>query len=148
MKPPSVLPESYLRLISEADRKALGKAGMTKTEAEASATVKNERELQKLIVNYLRLHDIEPLWFRTDKRTTANVGWPDITFAVPHWDGQKWIGIPCAWEVKMPDSGKLSKEQVLMAEKLHGNGWRHKVIRSFEQATQELREIGVLDCKD
>jgi hypothetical protein len=146
MKLPSVLPDSYLRRISAEDRKSLGRAGVTKAEAEDRANVKNERELQRLIANYLRLQGIEAFSQRMDKRTRGKVGQPDFLFSVPNWDGQKWNGIPCAWEVKF-DKGKLSDEQIIMSGKLVGNGWRHKVIRSFEQARQELRELGVLDCK-
>src|SRR5438105_10429918 len=51
-------------------------------EAMSKAQIKNERQLQSMIVNLLRLKGIEPLWHRTDKRSAATVGWPDISFAV------------------------------------------------------------------
>lgn len=142
MKLPRVLPESMLRLMSAGDRRKLGKAGITKAEAGASADIKNERDLQCLIVNYLRLRGIEPLWFRTDKRTTANIGWPDITFSILCPDKEMgYIARPCVWEVKF-GNGKLSKEQADLAYKLKFNGWRHRVITSLEQARQELEALG------
>ncbi len=78
----TVLPEKILRLLSPEDRKSLGAAGMTAEEAMLKAEVKNERALQVLIINLLRLKGIEPLWHRTDKRSAATVGWPDISFAI------------------------------------------------------------------
>src|SRR5205823_7261409 len=95
---------------------------------------RNERELQRQIVDYLRWHVIEPLWHRTDKRTTGTVGWPDITFAVS--------GIACCWEIKF-GNGKLSPEQADLAELLmsDSNNWRWDVIKSLEEAKEEFARI-------
>src|SRR2546430_16460274 len=95
-----LLPERYLRLMSPADRKAIGQS--TAEEALRKAEAKNERQLQSQIVQLLRLKGIEPLWHRTDKRSAATIGWPDITFAVRssqlNDDGTFWIAqyYPCA----------------------------------------------------
>lgn len=126
----TVLPEKILRLLSREDRASLGKAGMTAEEALAKADVKNERALQGLIVNLLRLKGIEPLWHRTDKRSAATVGWPDITFSIITGPGTiDGVGLqrtnPCAWEVKF-GPGELSDEQKKMAVRLQSppNFWR------------------------
>lgn len=132
VKMSSVLPESILSKVSPEDRKAMGKAGLTKADCEQKAHARNERDLQRLIVNYLQLKGIEALWHRTDKRSTATVGWPDLTFAAK--------GFPVAWEIKF-EKGKLSEEQELMAVKLKRNGWRFAVIRSLEEAKKELWKI-------
>lgn len=132
MKLPSVLSESVLRCVSQEDRKKLGKAGLTREDCEKRAQVKNERDLQRLIVSYLNLKGLEVRRDRMDKRTTGNVGWPDLTFAAK--------GIPIAWETKF-GAGKLSEEQELTIAKLKKNGWRCCVIRSLEQAKSELWKI-------
>ena len=49
----NVLPNNILVRMSPADRKQLGKAGLTAAECAEKAAVKNERELQKLIANEL-----------------------------------------------------------------------------------------------
>lgn len=146
---PSVLPEHILKRMSPTDRKQLGKAGMTAAEAADKAQVKNERDLSKLIVNYLRLHGIEPLVHRTDKKSTATKGWPDITFAIS-CKGDKVPGgydtyvVAVVWELKH-GYNKLEPDQVSMAEKLQTppNCWIHRVIKSFEQAREHLRELGI-----
>ena len=142
-----VLPEKFLRLMSKEDRKSLGKAGMTAEEALAKFVCHSERDLQRTIVQLLRQKGIEPLWHRTDKRSAATVGWPDITFAVQ----RDWQGVPvylhrpviaCAWEVKF-GNGELSKEQKQMAIRLQSppNCWRWRCIRSVDDALKELKEM-------
>lgn len=132
MKLPAVLPENILNKISPEDRKSLGKAGLTREDCEKRAQVKNERELQRLIVGYLGTKGLEVLWHRTDKKSHATLGWPDLTFAAK--------GKAICWEVKW-DKGKLSEAQELMAQRLKKNGWRFSVIRSFEQAKRELWQM-------
>ncbi len=136
MKSSVVLPESFLRCVAPADRKKLGKAGRTKSECDAVQAEKSERELQKQIVNLLRLKDIEVIASRTDRRTSNNVGTPDLIFAVH--------GQAHCWELKLP-GGKLRAEQEQMALRLQSplNGWRWRCIRSVDEALAELSEMGV-----
>lgn len=135
-----VFPPNILKCMSPADRKALGKAGLTPEEALQKAETKSEKELQSLIVALLRLKGIEPIVSAMNKRTTNNVGLPDILFAV---NGRRRF-YACAWEIKMPGS-KLSWEQVKMAERLEDlpNGWNWRVIRSVDEALEELRRMGI-----
>jgi hypothetical protein len=135
MKTPVVLPEAFLRCISPEQRKNVLGGQLTAEEAISRAEVKNERALQSQIVNLLRLKGIEPLWHRTDKKSAATIGWPDLTFAVPD---------PCAWEVKFGD-GKLSDDQVAMHLRLQTppNCWRVRTIRSVDEALAELKELGL-----
>jgi len=146
-------PASFLKCMSPADRKSLGKAGQTPAETFYKAEIKNERDLQRLIVNLLRLRGIEANVSRTDKRKTDRIGWPDITFAVVNnqppayyhrdHEWELYQIIPCAWEVKF-GSGALSPEQQDMLLKLATppNAWRVKVIRSVDEALAELKELG------
>lgn len=136
---------NILRLMTPEQRASLGKAGMTPDESVAKQVAKNERELQTQIVNLLRLRGIEPCWHRTDKKSAATIGWPDITFAVVVTLAGGWVvRTPVAWEVKF-GAGELSKEQNQMAIRLQSppNGWRWREIRSVDQALAELKEIGV-----
>lgn len=99
-----------------------------------------EKDLQARIVNVLRLRGIEPLWHRTDRKSTATVGWPDITFCVEH--GLR--SIPIVWEIKLPGK-KLSLEQTRMMIKLMDppNAWVYKIITSVDEALMELKKLGV-----
>lgn len=138
-----ILPDSFLRCLSPADRKALGKGGMTAEEAIAKQVAKNERQLQGQIVNLLRLKGIEPLWHRTDKKSAATEGWPDITFSI-NWRRRLDEAIACAWEVKFGD-GELSQAQKAMKIRLETspNNWVWREIRSVDEALAELRRIGI-----
>lgn len=144
----TVLPDSFLRCLSPEDRKSLGQK--TAEEVMRDAQVKSERQLQTMIVNLLRLKGIEPLWHRTDKKSAATIGWPDITFGTFAYcesepDGLKpFISLPCAWEVKF-GKGELSTEQQQMHVRLSTppNAWRIKVIRSVDEALAELKELGL-----
>lgn len=129
--------------MSKADREALGKGGMTAEEALARAEVKNERDLQKQIVALLRLKGIEPIISRMDKRTSNNVGTPDILFAIDVYDDPSY-DVPCAWEVKFGD-GKLSVEQQQMHVRMSTppNSWRIKIIRSVDEALIELKKLNI-----
>ena len=150
MNLPALLPESFLRCLDPAERKKLAGGAYSAEEAAARAHIKNERQLQTMIVNLLRLKGIEPLWHRTDKKSAATVGWPDITFAVQgKWqnldeglDGT--FEIPCAWEAKF-GNGQLSKEQQQMHVRLSTppNTWRISIIRSVDEALKELKELGI-----
>jgi hypothetical protein len=135
-----VLPEAFLRCMSPEDRKALGQ--MSAEEALVAFTAKSERKLQSQIVNLLRLRGIEVCWHRTDKRSAATVGWPDLTFAVVREADLETF--PCAYEVKMP-GGVLSPEQKQMAVRLQSppNWWRYRVIRSVDEALKDLKEMGL-----
>lgn len=143
------LPEQMLRLMSAEDRKAIGQRSATET-LERGERV-SERQLQGQIVNLLRLRGLEVLWHRTDKKSAATIGWPDLTFAVkrgvylstdPDYQSEMGGVIPCCWEVKLPQ-GKLSIEQEAMREKLIANGWRWRTITSVDMALEELASLGV-----
>lgn len=129
MRLPAILPDAFLRCLSEADRRAIAPGQLTSEQAVARIEIKSERQLQGLLVGLLRVRGIEPLWFRTDKRTRATVGWPDITFALR--------GIAVAWEVKLPGE-KPRPEQLAMHEALKRDGWAVSVITGFNQGRNYL----------
>lgn len=148
-----ILPPNILKCMSKADRDSLGKGGLLPEEALARAEAKSERDLQRLIVNLLMLKGIEPLWHRTDKKSAATIGWPDLTFAVqafaPVFDrqGQCYDMITqqaVCWEVKFA-KGALSLDQQRMSVRLSTppNGWIVKTITSVDEAIAELKELGL-----
>ncbi len=145
MKLPAILPESFLRCLSTEDRQKLASGAYSAEEALRRAEIKSERDLQKVIVGLLRMKGIEPNVSRMDKRKTDAVGWPDVTFAVIAGFGiiNSW-DCACAWEIKFGD-GQLSKEQQQMHVRLSTppNYWRIKVIRSVDEALEELRKLGL-----
>jgi hypothetical protein len=127
------LPERFLRLMSKADRALFAPGQLTNAEAVDKMKAKDERQLQGWLVGLLRLRGIEPLWFRTDKRTAATVGWPDITFAVE--------GHAIAWEAKMPGE-KPRSEQVAVHCRMIRNGWTVEVVHTLEEARVFLDALG------
>ena len=141
----TVLPESFLKCMKEEDRKALGKAGVTQAEANMKGTRRIEKELLKHIVNLLRLRGIEPIVSRTDKKTTNNVGLPDILFAVCGNDGYNTRVFACAIEVKLPGE-HLREAQITMRRVMTRppNHWTHRVITSVDEMRMFLEGIGLL----
>ncbi len=130
------------------DRKALGKSGLLPEEALAKMEIKRELDLQKQIVGLLRIKGIEPIVSRFGKKTTNNIGTPDIIFAIVREVEAPVFNlldvVACGWEIKMP-GGKSSLEQEQMALRLSvpPNAWRYRIITSFDQALKELREMGI-----
>jgi len=129
-----VLPEKILRLMSPEDRKSIGQ--MTTEETFLKTQARNERELQGQIVNLLRLKDVEVLWHRTDRRSHATKGWPDITFCTRHGGH--------AWEIKF-EGGALSQEQERMIARMQKepNGWDVRVIKGLPEAIKAMAELGL-----
>lgn len=151
-----VLPEHMLSKVAPEDRAKLGKAGQTAAETVAKAAIKNERDLQKQIISFLRMKGIEPIFQRMDKRTTTTKGTPDILFSVTvnrrEWRDDirmkhvSYETAACAWECKFSD-GKSSEDQKAMAVTMttEPNAWRHKIIRCLDEAIEELQAVGFYD---
>lgn len=138
----TVIPQHIARLMSPEDRQVFGKGAMTAEDALARAELKSERDLQRQIVGLLRLKGIEPIVSRMDRKTSNNVGTPDILFAVvlKPWNTR----VAVAWECKFA-KGALSLEQQQMAVRMSTppNGWVVKTIRSVDEAILELQDMGL-----
>jgi hypothetical protein len=119
------LPDKVLRLLSPADRRALGKAGLTADEALQSARVKSEKDLQNLIEAYFRLRGIVAFRSRMDKKTRMRLGTPDFLLALR--------GEPVAIEAKLPGE-PLSDAQVTVHEAMvvEPNGWTYLTVCSLD----------------
>ena len=127
-----ILPEKILRLLSPADRRSLGKAGLTAEEALQTARIKVERDLQNLIESYFRLRGVFAIRSRMDKKTTTPVGTPDFMLAL---DGEA-----IAIEAKLPGE-KLTPEQEAMRKTLteSPNGWKWLTVYSLDPIKELLR---------
>lgn len=158
MKLPTILPDAFLRCIEPSERKKIAVGQLTAEEALSKAEIRNEKELQRNLVNLLRLHNIEPIVSRMDRKTSNNLGTPDILFSIAHWievdancqkcGHEQYLGelavVAVAYEVKF-GNGKLSPEQEKMFIRLSSppNNWRCKVIRSVDEMIADLKELGI-----
>jgi hypothetical protein len=135
---PSLLPQRYIELMSVVDRATLGVK--TKDEMAKAWKAKSERDLQRQIVQYLRLRGIEVLWHATHKKSTATVGWPDVIFSVMTGGFSRAVAI----EVKF-GSGTCSREQndVHQRMKTRPNAWDVRVVTSFTEVVDMMREFGL-----
>jgi hypothetical protein len=149
LKPP--FPDHILRMIDFAERQKLGKNFRTMDEIQTRAEHIGERKLHAQIRNLLSLKGIIYLEQRMDKPSRGVKGWPDFTFAVLLNKPNKvdptnvtCVPIPCAWECKVGNS-KLRPEQEELLRRLQAppNAWRVKVIRSLQEAADELITLGI-----
>jgi hypothetical protein len=128
-----VLPDHILTKMAPADRRELGKGGKTAAECRAEAVVRDEKDIQKQVGNYLRLLN---LWHDQDgmhKRRTGTIGAPDFQFP--------YRGRYVAWEVKCAWSRSLRPEQQKAADAIEKQGGRWRLITSLADAQGHLREI-------
>lgn len=96
------LPNNILKCMVPADRKSLGKSGLTIEEADAKGQKRAERELHETFGQWLRLHGLSSRHDRMDRKTNCAPGWPD--FDVPYG------GKACLIEFKA-EGGLLSEVQ-------------------------------------
>jgi hypothetical protein len=124
-----LLPNHFLEKMDPAERRKLGKAGMTASEAAAKQIARSERDLQNLIANELLRRGI---WFTRsamNRPTTNTVGTPDFVFCVK--------GRFCAVEVKFA-KGRVRPEQATAIADIALNGGAAKVVRSFQEFIEFL----------
>jgi hypothetical protein len=144
----SELPDSMLKLVEKSQRQALGLRTMD--EIAAQAEVKIEKDLHRQIENLLRIRNVQFFSSRMDRRTTTQVGTPDILFCVLVWVfdklTQSTFQMPQAhaWELKIGGRA-LDPEQVKMFEQMTAkpNGWTCRTIRSVDDALAELKRLGL-----
>lgn len=112
---------------------------------------RTEKQLHAQIRNLLNLKGIVYSENRMDKRSSTTVGWPDFTACVLLNKPNKvdplnvtYVPVPLAWEIKVGNA-KLRPEQEEMLRRMQAppNGWRVKVIRSLQEAADELKSLGV-----
>ena len=126
----TVLPESFLQCMNPSDRKSLGKAGLTASEAQKKWQRGEERKIHDTVIQWLRLRKIPFIHARMDKPSTIGVGWPDVTVI--------YRGRALCLELKAP-GGRLSEEQTDTLQTLEANGTPCKVAYSDAEALSWLR---------
>ena len=78
MKLPAVLSEGFLQSLPEAERKKLGRAGMTQAEAQAIFERGEEKKLKDLVMNALNRRGAWIFDQPMNKKTRGRPGVPDI----------------------------------------------------------------------
>lgn len=99
---------------------------------ESKEELKTERKLQEQIVGFLERNNTVVIRSRMDRKTSTNVGTPDLLFAVRMR--------PVAFEVKLPGR-KPTKEQHDMMLRMTGNGWACFIIHSYDEAVDIYERI-------
>lgn len=116
-----LLPDRMARLMSPADRKALGIRLPDERRARADGMA--ERELQRLCELELSRRGIP--FLHLSPRAREKVGWPDLTFALP--PSGRFVAV----ELKT-GTGRLTDEQSEMLLRLERCGALASVVRSYE----------------
>lgn len=131
----STLPDSLLRRVTPADRRVAG-LPCPLSELTVLATVKLDRKLEKelqvQIENWLRLRGVTVIRSRTDRKTSNNVGTPDLIFAVH--------GRAVALEVKLPGRKPTAEQEKFLCA-LIGDGWKVAVVHSLDEARAVVEAV-------
>lgn len=125
MKMPNVPSEGFLKALPDAERKKLGRAGMTGAEAIVRYSAAKERELQRQVHNWLFSKEVYFNSDRMDKRTSGKKGRADFRCCIRG----KWLSLECK-----VGAGKLTPEQEDDAARLTRSGGIFTVVRSLEEA--------------
>lgn len=136
---PSDLRDNALRRMEPGEKQRLGKAGIiTYPEALAKQEAREEKELQRLIGELLRLHGVIANRSRMNKKKTDLPGWPDFCMSLN--------GAAVAIEVKVPDR-KLDPEQLKVREKMIAapNNWNYFVAYSVADVVEILRKFKAIE---
>ena len=132
MKLPVVLGDGFLKSLPEAERKRLGRAGITAEEAMRTYKRGKEKDLQKDVIKYCDLHQIYWENDRMDKKTSGKVGRPDFRICYKGC----WVGAECKAE-----GGLLSSAQAFEAARLRKSGGRFVVVFRLMDLLDEFRGI-------
>ena len=128
----TTLPDNVLTKMDATERKRIGKAGRTTAQIVEANTIKSEKELQRQCVALLRLRGIFVIVSRMDRRTSNQVGTPDLLFAIN--------GVPHAFECKLKGNKPTPEQEKVMGQ-MASNGWTVRVIHTVEQMRDELRQL-------
>lgn len=127
-----LFPPKVLRLLSAADRRSLGAAGLTPEETLLAGRVRVEKDLQNLTESYFNLRGIVAIRSRMDKATRTPVGTPDFLLALR--------GRAVALEAKLPGE-ELSDDQETMKARMTAdpNGWHWITYSSLDEIKELLQ---------
>ena len=129
-----VLPENVLRRMCPADRKALGKAGVTASEAVELHEQRAERVLQQQIESCLLRLNVFHMRAPMHKANSLPVGWPDFTVFLRN-------GVSLLVEVKT-ETGAIRPDQLeLHAKFKQQTGREVALVRSYDQFVKLLEAV-------
>ena len=120
-----ILPEKILAIMDPRDRKKLGKAGVTASEAQVKADHRAEIQIHNQIKWWLTRNCIRYLYASPNKRSTLPVGYPDFTIIA----NSRVLFVEVKTEI-----GKLTDEQRDWQSYLISSGHGHYVVRSYTEA--------------
>jgi VRR-NUC domain len=122
-------------LIDPADRKRIGRAGMTAAEGHERLLRRLERDEQNTLASWLALREADGVlvydWSTTHRRTTNRRGMPDFRI----YRGERAL----LGEMKIED-GRLSRDQLEMLQKFSRAGTTVQVWNSAAQAIERIRD--------
>lgn len=121
------LPENALRYLSKEQRAPMGKAGRTAEECDEANAIKLEKELHRLVIQYLNMRGITYNHDRFGLKRHGTPGWPDFDFAVS--------GQATAVECKAPGKD-LDGKQPEVRNGLLRDGWTYIVCYRLEQVVE------------
>ena len=131
---PSSPSSGFLAGLPEEERKRLGRAGITPEEANATFIRGEEMRLQKLVVQWLDLHQIYWESDRMDKRTSGKRGRADFRICVP--PGGYWLSAECK-----ACGQPLEKEQAQQAVRLRNSGGHFVLVYRLNDLIEAIQGI-------
>jgi hypothetical protein len=135
-----LIPPNIAKLVDPTHRKERGIE--TYEDIARSAERLLEKQLHDRIMNLFRLHGIAYGHARMDRKSTYTEGWPDFTFSV--YVPKICENASYAWECKVMDRSLTPKqEEMKQIMTSPPNAWVYVVITSFQQACDELKELGI-----
>jgi hypothetical protein len=129
---PASLTEQQLKRMGTADRRRLGRAGLTREESEAKFAADAEREMHNRFSSYCGLHGILFEHENPTKRSTSRPGWPDFRLFAP---GGRFMAV----EFKVRPN-RLTKEQEAIRAELEARGFRYVVAYSLVEAIYAVQQ--------
>jgi hypothetical protein len=129
-----LIPENLLRLMSPADRKQFGKAGMTIADVQERVDLRLERKLHAEFSGFLRRHEFF-LVIHTDprKRSPIRPGWPDFSI-FGRYTQALFI------EFKVGNNHCTAVQEEVIAE-LRAAGFTVLVLHNYESAVEATLEF-------
>ena len=128
----SSLTDKQRSLMSAADRRRLGKAGMTREESEAKFAHDAEREMHSKFSSYCGLHGILFEHENPTKRSTSRPGWPDFRLFA---QGCRFMAV----EFKCRPNGLTGEQEAIRAE-LEARGFRYVIVYSLVEAIHAVQQ--------
>lgn len=144
MNLPAVLSEGFLKAMPEEERRRLGAAGLLQEDKERMALEKerkrvdvptrDEKALQRDLINWLHLHGHYFVRARMDKKTTVAKGTPDFIVCV------KPAGFFLGIETKRA-KGTLTPEQAKTGVAIRASHGRYIVARNLQDVIDAIDNL-------